>query len=150
MKSIRKQSIPRLNPLFHHVVRTIIPRPVWNVGTGSEDGTHNLSTITCISNTPGPPETIIASMAAKRTIANIQRTGELSVALCNAGMSEVGGFHTFFGEVLTLHIDTELCNPLTDSNEAILKWLKQINIHKTDPMIYHSVQKFYRVGKKTE
>ncbi|MCL2619567.1 MAG: flavin reductase family protein [Defluviitaleaceae bacterium] len=195
MKSIKKQSIP-FGGIFHHVVWTITPRPVWIVGTRNEDGTQNLSTITCVSNTPGPPENIIVSMTARRTIANIQRTGEFSVNLCNAEMASlanyvgsvsgvdgakdnlpydftwgdkipvpvldashcvfecklshthvVGDFHTFFGEVVNLHIDEDLTPP-TESQEAMREWFKVLDIHKTDPMVYHSVLKYYRVGEK--
>jgi len=196
MKKIQKQSVPQFGGIFHHVVWTITPRPVWIVGTCNKDDTPNLSTITCVSNTPGPPENIIVSMAAKRTIANIQRTGEFSVSLCNAEMAQladyvgsvsgedcakdavpydltwgeklrvpvpdaspcvfeckvshthvVGAFHTFFGEVVNLHIDTSL-SPPTDSQEAIVKWFKALDIHKIDPLVYHSVLKYFRVGEK--
>jgi len=196
MKKIKKQSIPQLGGLFHHVVWTITPRPVWIVGTCNEDGTPNLSTITCVSNTPGPPENIIVSMAAKRTIANVQRTGEFSVNLCNVEMAAladyvgsvsgedcvkdavhydftwgdkarvpvldasycvfecklshthvVGTFQTFFGEVVNLQLDASLIPP-TDSQEAVVKWFKALDIYKTDPLVYHSIQKYYRVGGK--
>ncbi|MCL2855058.1 MAG: flavin reductase family protein [Defluviitaleaceae bacterium] len=196
MKKVQKQSIPQLDGIFHHVVWTITPRPVWIVGTCNEDGTPNLSTITCVSNTPGPPENIIASMIAKRTIANIQRTGEFSVNLCNVEMAfladyvgsvsgedgakdamsygfawgekarvpvldashcvfecklshahAIGLFHTFFGEVVNLHIDTNLTPP-TDSQEAVIKWFRSIDIHKMDPLVYHSALKYFRVGEK--
>jgi len=195
MKKIQKQSTP-LSGIFHHVVWTITPRPVWIVGTCNDDGSPNLSTITCVSNTPGPPENIILSMTAKRTIANIQRTGAFSVNLCNAEMASlsdyvgsvsgengvkdampydfawgekthvpvldashcvfecklshthlVGDFHTFFGEVLNLHIDISLTPP-TDSHEAIVQWFKALDIHKLDPLIYHSALKYFRVGEK--
>ena len=196
MKKIQKQSTPQLSGIFHHVVWTITPRPVWIVGTCNEDSSQNLSTITCVSNTPGPPENIIVSMAAKRTIANIQRTGEFSVNLCNVAMAAladyvgsvsgengvkdvisyeftwgektrvpvlgasncvfeckvshthaIGAFHTFFGEVVNLHIDVDL-SPPTDSQEAIIQWFKSIDIHEIDPLIYHSVLKYFRVGEK--
>jgi len=196
MKKIQKQLIPQLSGLYHHVVWTITPRPVWIVGTCNKDGSPNLSTITCVSNTPGPPENIIVSMTAKRTIANIQRTGEFSISLCNVEMApladyvgsvsgengtkdtipygfawgekshvpvldashcvlecktshahQVGAFHTFFGEVACSHIDTNL-NPPTDSQEAAYKWFQSLNIHETDPLIYHSVKKYFRVGDK--
>ena len=195
MKKIQKQSAP-LTGLFHHVVWTITPRPVWIVGTCNADGTPNLSTITCVSNTPGPPENIIVSMAAKRTIANIKRTGEFSVNLCNVEMvplvdyvgsvsgedgakdampydfswgdkvripildasycvfecklshtHAIGNFHTFFGEVLNLQIDASLTPP-TDSQEAIIDWFKSLDIHKMNPLVYHSVLKYFRVGEK--
>lgn len=196
MKKIQKQSIPQFSGIFHHVVWTITPRPVWIVGTCNEDGTPNLSTITCVSNTPGPPENIIVSMAAKRTIANIQRTGEFSVALANVEMAAlvdyvgtvsgedgakdavsygfawgdklrtpvldashcvfecklshthtIGDFHTFFGEVVNLHIDESLTPP-TGSHEAVVEWFKSLDIHKLDPLVYHSVLKYFRVGEK--
>jgi len=196
MKKIQKQSIPQLGGIFHHVVWTITPRPVWVVGTCNKDGLPNLSTITCVSNTPGPPENIIVSMAAKRTIANILRTGEFSVNLCNVEMAPladyvgsvsgencvkdavpydftwgehmrvpvldashcvleckvshthvIGAFHTFFGEVVNLHIDTNLTPPM-DSQEAIIKWFNSIDIHKIDPLVYHSVLKYFQVGEK--
>jgi len=196
MKKILKQSIPQISGVFHHVVWTITPRPVWIVGTCNKDNTANLSTITCVSNTPGPPENIIVSMAAKRTIANIKRTGEFSVNLCNTSMAsladyvgsvsgadgikdaiahdftwgekahvpildaspsvfecsvsnihEIGDFHTFFGEVVNLHLDANL-SPPTESHEAIVKWFKSINISKIDPLVYHSILKYFRVGKK--
>jgi len=196
MKKIHKQSIPQLDKLFHYVVWTITPRPVWIVGTCNEDGSPNLSTITCVSNTPGPPENIIVSMVAKRTIANIQRTGEFSVNLCNVEMASladyvgsvsgvdgakndmpydfvwgeksrvpilnashcvfeckvshthlVGDFYTFFGEVVNSHIDASLTPPIA-SREATLKWFQSIDIHKMDPLIYHSILKFFRVGEK--
>ncbi|MCL2573672.1 MAG: flavin reductase family protein [Defluviitaleaceae bacterium] len=200
MKKIQKQSIPQFgvqpSDLYHHLLWTITPRPVWIVGTCNKGGSPNLSTITCVSNTPGPPENIIVSMTAKRTIANIQRTGEFSVNLCNVEMASladyvgsvsgedgakdaipydfawgekahvpilgashcvleckvshthlVGTFHTFFGEVLNLQIDTIL-TPVTDSQEATLNWFRSIDIHKMDPLIYHSIQKYYRVGEK--
>ena len=196
MKKIQKQSIPQLDRIFHHVVWTITPRPVWIVGTCNEDGSPNLSTITCVSNTPGPPENIIVSMVAKRTISNIQRSGEFSVNLCNVEMASladyvgsvsgedcvkdaipygftwgdktrvpvldashcvfeckvshthvIGDFHTFFGEVFNLHIDVNL-SPPTDSHEAAVKWFKSIDIHKMDPLVYHSVLKYFRVGEK--
>ena len=196
MKKIQKQSIPQMGGIFHHVVWTITPRPVWIVGTCNKDGTPNLSTITCVSNTPGPPENIILSMVAKRTIANIERTGEFSVNLCNASMVElvnyvgsvsgedtvkdavpydftwgekakvpvldsshcvfecelshthiIGHFHTFFGEVVNLQIDAELAPP-TEPHEAIVNWFKSLDIHKMDPMVYHSILKFYHVGEK--
>jgi len=196
MKTIQKQSISQLGGIFHHIVWTITPRPVWIVGTCNEDGSQNLSTITCVSNTPGPPENIIVSTAAKRTVANIQRTGEFSIALANAEMAPlvdyvgsvsgedcvkdavpydfawgeklrvpilgashcvfeckvsytqmIGAFHTFFGEVVNLQIDVCLTPP-ADSQEAVVKWFKSIDIHKMDPLIYHSVLKYYRVGEK--
>lgn len=170
--------------------------PVWIVGTCNEDGSPNLSTITCVSNTPGPPENIIISIAAKHTIANIQRTGEFSVNLCNGKMVAladyvgtisgvdgakdamsynfswgeksrvpilgashcvfeckvshahlVGDFHTFFGEVLNTHLDAEL-SPPTESREALIKWFHAIDIHKMDPLVYHSILKYFRVGEK--
>ncbi|MCL2592326.1 MAG: flavin reductase family protein [Defluviitaleaceae bacterium] len=197
MKKVEKQSIPQLDMLFHHVVWTITPRPVWIVGTCNEDGSENLSTITCVSNTPGPPENIIVSMAAKRTIANIQRTGEFSINLCNVEMAPladyvgsvsgedtvkdavkyaftwgekarvpildashcvlecklshthlVGNFHTFFGEVLNSHIDASLTNPPRDSQEAVINWFRSIDIHKMDPLVYHSILKYFKVGEK--
>ena len=96
MKKIQKQSIPQFSAqpggLFHHLVWTITPRPVWIVGTCNEDGSQNLSTITCVSNTPGPPENIIVSLVAKRTVANIQRTGEFSVNLVNAEMAALADY----------------------------------------------------------
>jgi len=196
MKTIQKQSIPSLSGIYHHVVWTIAPRPVWVVGTCNEDDTQNLSTITCVSNTPGPPENIIISMTAKRTIANIQRTGEFSVNLANVEMAgladyvgsvsgengakdamsydfawgeklrvpilaashcvfecklshthEVGAFHTFFGEVVNLHLDTALTPP-SGPQEAIIEWFRSLDIHKTDPLVYHSVLKYFRVGEK--
>jgi len=195
MKKIQKNAV-QLTGLFHHVVWTITPRPVWIVGTRNKNGTPNLSTITCVSNTPGPPENIIVSMAAKRTIANIRQTGEFSVSLVNADMAaladyvgsvsgedtvknavkydyvwggnadvpildashcvfecklshthEVGMFQTFFGEVVNLHIDAKLTPPEA-SQEALFKWFQSIDIHKIDPLVYHSLQKYYRVGKK--
>jgi len=197
MKKIEKQSLP-LSQLFHHVVWTITPRPVYIIGTRNEDGTANFSTITCVSNTPGPPEHIIISTAAKRTIANIQRTGEFSVNLCNGEMAvladyvgsvsgedgvkdampygfvwgekaevpvldaspcvfecklseehqvHIGAFHTFFGEVVNLHIDVEL-NPPTDSREAAFNWFQSIDIHGINPLVYHSLLKYFRVGEK--
>jgi len=196
MKKIQKQSVPQLGGLYHHVLWTITPRPVWIVGTCNEDDSPNLSTITCVSNTPGPPENIIVSMAAKRTVANIQRTGEFSVNLCNVEMAPladyvgsvsgedcvkdaidygfawgkqarvpvldashcvleckvshthlIGDFYMFFGEVVNLHIDSSLTPP-TDSQEAIVKWFRSIDIHKMDPLVYHSVLKYFRVGEK--
>jgi len=177
-------------------VWTITPRPVWIIGTRNEDNTPNLSTITCVSNTPGPPENIIVSMTARRTIANILRTGEFSVNLANTEMAAladyvgsvsgedgikdamdygfawgdklrvpvldsshytfeckeththiVGAFHTFFGEVVNLQIDTNLTPP-SGPQEAIVKWFKSIDIHRTNPLVYHSVLKYYRVGEK--
>jgi len=199
MNKISKQSIPKLEGIYHHIVWTITPRPVWIVGTCNLDGSPNLSTITCVSNTPGPPENIIVSMTAKRTIANIQRTGEFSVSLANVQMAKladyvgsvsgedgvkdavpygyewgtktrvpvldashcvlecklsythvVDDFHTFFGEVANLHIDTSLTPPIdsSGSNEAILKWFVTLDIHKLDPLVYHSVLKYFRVGEK--
>ena len=200
MKKNQKQSIPQFGTqpggLYHHVVWTITPRPVWIVGTCNEDGSPNLSTITCVSNTPGPPESIIVSMVAKRTIANILRTGEFSVNLANVEMTAlvdyvgsvsgedcvkdavpygfawgenipvpvldasrcvfeckvshthvVGAFHTFFGEVVNLHIDANLTPP-TDSQEAIREWFRALDIHETNPLVYHSVLKYFRVGEK--
>ena len=195
MKKIQKQSIP-LSSLFHHVVWTITPRPVWIVGTCNQDDTPNLSTITCVSNTPGPPENIMVSMCAKRTITNILRTGEFSVALTNFEMSSladyvgsvsgeevvkdampynfawgdkarvpvldashcvfeckvshthiIGSFHTFFGEVVNLHLDEKLTPP-TGSQDEMLNWFKAIDIHGMNPLVYHSIQKYYRVGEK--
>ncbi|MCL2570933.1 MAG: flavin reductase family protein [Defluviitaleaceae bacterium] len=197
MKKIQKQAIPQLNSIFHHVVWTITPRPVWIVGTCNEDGSPNLSTVTCVSNTPGPPENIIISIAARRTIANILCTGEFSINLCNAEMAPlvdyvgsvsgedcvkdavpygfvwgekirvpildashcifeccvshshiIGGFHTFFGEVQTTHIDESLTAPPTDSQEAIINWFRSIDIHKMNPLVYHSILKYFRVGEK--
>ncbi|MCL2360339.1 MAG: flavin reductase family protein [Defluviitaleaceae bacterium] len=196
MKKTQKQSVPNLSGIFHHIVWTITPRPVWIVGTCNKDGTPNLSTITCVSNSPGPPENIILSMTARRTIANIQRTGAFSVNLCNGSMVPlvdyvgsvsgedcvkdavpydftwgdkiyvpilsashyafecklshthvIGQFHTFFGEVINLQIDANLTPP-TDSQEAVMKWFKALDIHKTDPLVYHSALKYFRVGKK--
>lgn len=196
MKKIQKQAIPQIDVILHHVVWTVTPRPVWIVGTCNEDGSQNLSTITSISNTPGPPENIIVSMAAKRTTANILRTGEFSVNLVNAEMAAladyvgsvsgencvkdavpydftwgekmrvpvlgashcafeckvshthvVGGFHTFFGEAANLHLDESLIPP-RDSQEAVREWFKGLDVSKTDPMIYHSVLKYFRVGEK--
>jgi len=135
-------------------------------------------------------------MAAKRTIANIMRTGEFSVSLCNVEMApladyvgsvsgedgvkdalpyafawgenahvpilgashcvfecklshthEIGAFYTFFGEVVNLQIDENL-SPPTESHEAIVKWFKSLDVHKIDPLVYHSVLKYYRVGEK--
>ena len=192
---MKKQSA-QLSGLYHHVVWTITPRPVWTVGTRNADGSPNLSTITCVSNTPGPPENIIVSMVAKRTIANILRTGEFSVSLVNVAMAnlasyvgsvsdedcvkdavpydftwgekipvpvldashcvfecklshthEVGAFYTFFGEVVNLHIDASLTPP-AGPQEAIVEWFKSIDIHKLDPLVYHSVLKYFRVGEK--
>jgi len=197
MKKIQKKSFPQLDRIFHSVVWTITPRPVWIVGTCNGDGTPNLSTITCVSNTPGPPENIIVSMSARQTIANILRTGEFSVNLCNVEMvdlvnyvgtvsgvdgakdaiaydftwgkelrvpvldashcvmeckvshtHEVGDFHTFFGEVVAAHIDADLANPPMDSNESIMKWFQSIDIHKMNPLVYHSIQKYFQVGEK--
>ena len=196
MKKIEKQSIPQLDMIFHNLVWTITPRPVWIVGTCNEDGTANLSTITCVSNTPGPPENIIVSMSAKRTIANIQRTGEFSVNLCNVEMAsladyvgvvsgedgikdampydfswgdkarvpvldashcvfecrlshthEIGAFNTFFGEVVNLQLDADL-SPPTESREALISWFRSIDVHKMNPMVYHSILKYFRVGEK--
>ena len=193
MKKIEKMATP-LNQLFHHVVWTITPRPVYIVGTCNEDGTANLSTITCVSNSPGPPENLIVTTAARRTTANIQRTGEFSVSLCNAEMAvladyvgsvsgedgakdamaygltwggnarvpvleaspcvfecklsythQIGGFHTFFGEVVNLHINANL-NPPTESREAAFKWFKELSIHEIDPLVYHSLLKYFHVG----
>jgi len=196
MNKIQKHSIPLLGGIFHHVVWTITPRPVWIVGTCNEDGSSNLSTITCVSNTPGPPENIIVSMTAKRTIANILRTGAFSVALVNVEMAAladyvgsvsgddgakdavqyefvwgkqlrvpvldashcvfeckvshkhmVGSFHTFFGEVVNLQIDINLTPPM-DSQEAVIKWFQALDIHGLNPLVYHAVRKYYRVGEK--
>ena len=196
MKKILKQSVPQLDFLLHHVVWTITPRPVWIVGTRNQDGTPNLSTITCVSNTPGPPENIIVSMVARRTIANIQRTGEFSVNLANVEMAAlvdyvgtisgedsakdamsygfawgekahvpvleashytfeckvshthvVGSFHTFFGEVLNLQIDTNLVPP-EGPQEAVREWFRAIDIHGLNPLVYHSALKYFRVGEK--
>jgi len=196
MKKIQKQVTPQLGGLFHHVVWTITPRPVWIVGTCNEEYTPNLSTITCVSNTPGPPENIIVSMTAKQTVANILRTGEFSVNLVNVEMTPladyvgsvsgedgvkdaitydfiwgekirvpvldashcvfeckvshthtIGDFHTFFGEVVSLHIDANLTPP-TGSQEDVIKWFTSIDIHKMDPLVYHSVLKYFRVGEK--
>ena len=198
MKNIQKQSIPQIDMIMHNVVWTITPRPVWIVGTCNEDGTPNLSTITCVSNTPGPPENIIVSMAARHTVSNILRTGEFSVNLANAEMTAlvdyvgttsgidgkkdampydfiwgdklhvpvlapshcvfeckvshthvVGGFHTFFGEVANLHIGASLVPP-TEPIEAIRKWFGELDIHATDPLVYHSVLKYFHVGEKTK
>ena len=196
MKKVTKQSVSQLNNLYHHVVWTATPRPVWIVGTCNEDDTPNLSTITCVSNTPGPPENIILSMVAKRTTANILRTGEFSVSLANVQMAalvdhvgtvsgedrvkddvpygftwgeklrvpvldashcvfecklshthEVGDFKTFFGEVVNLHLDVNLTPP-DGPHEEIVKWFMALDIHGMDPMVYHSVLKYYRVGEK--
>jgi len=92
LENIKKQVISQMDGIFHHVVWTITPRPVWIVGTCNENGTPNFSTITCVSNTPGPPETIILSMIAKQTIANIQRTGEFSVHLANTEMAALADY----------------------------------------------------------
>ena len=195
MKKIPKQS-QQLAGIFHHLVWTITPRPVWIIGTCNEDGSPNLSTITCVSNTPGPPESIIVSMTARRTIANILRTGQFSVNLANVEMAdlanyvgsvsgedctkdampygfswgekvqvpvldashcvfecklshthEVGDFHTFFGEVVNLQIDANLTPP-TESREALIKWFNEIDIHKMNPLVYHSILKYFRVGEK--
>jgi len=135
-------------------------------------------------------------MAAKRTIANILRTGEFSVALANVEMAhladyvgsvsgedgpkdampydftwggklhvpvldashcvfecklshthEIGQFKTFLGEVVNLQIDADLTPP-TGSREEIIKWFKSLDIHKMDPLVYHSALKYYRVGEK--
>ena len=196
MKKIDKQSIPYSGGIYHHVIWTITPRPVWIVGTCNEDGTSNFSTITCVSNTPGPPENIIVSMAAKRTTDNILRTGKFSLNLANVEMALladyvgsvsgadcvknampygftwgeslllpvldashcvfeckvshthiIGAFHTFFGEVIGLHLDTNLIPP-TSSQEAILKWFQELDIHAIDPLVYHSIRKYFRVGEK--
>ena len=59
----------------------------------------------------------------------------------------IGAFHTFLGEVLNLHIDANLTPP-TDSCEVIVKWFNEIDVHKMDPMVYHSILKYFRVGEK--
>ncbi|MCL2527071.1 MAG: flavin reductase family protein [Defluviitaleaceae bacterium] len=196
MKKIQKQVIPQPIGMYHHIAWTITPRPVWIVGTCNTDGTPNLSTITCVSNTPGPPENIIVSMAAKHTIANIQRTGEFSVNLANVEMAafadyvgsasgedgpkdkmpyeflwgekahvpvlgashcvfecklshtyKIGDFQTFFGEVVNLHLDENLAPPM-DSREATAAWFKSLDIHSTNPLVYHSIRKYFHVGDK--
>ena len=196
MTKIAKQYIAPFGGIFHHLVWTVTPRPVWIVGTCNDDGTSNLSTITCVSNTPGPPEHLILSMAAKRTIANIERTGRFSVALAHgvlAGLADYvgsvsgedgakdalaygvdiseglgvpvldaawfvlecklahtlvfGDFHTFFGEVAGLHIADSLVPP-TDSREAMVQWFQALDIPGIDPLVYHSVRKYFRVGEK--
>jgi len=135
-------------------------------------------------------------MCAKRTITNILRTGEFSVALTNFEMSSladyvgsvsgeevvkdampynfawgdkarvpvldashcvfeckvshthiIGSFHTFFGEVVNLHLDEKLTPP-TGSQDEMLNWFKAIDIHGMNPLVYHSIQKYYRVGEK--
>ena len=195
MKKILKQSIPQPIGIYHHIAWTITPRPVWIVGTANQDGTPNLSTITCVSNTPGPPENIIVSMAAKRTIQNILRTGEFTLNLVNAEMALladyvgsvsgadcvknavpyeflwgsslflpvldashcvfeckvshthiIGDFHTFFGEVINLHLDSNLTPP-KGPQDALIKWFKEIDIHAMNPLVYHSIRKYFRVGE---
>jgi len=137
-------------------------------------------------------------MAAKRTVANIQRTRVFSVNLANVEMAPfadyvgsisgengpkdampygfewgekahvpvldashcvfecklshthvIGDFYTFFGEVVNLHIDESL-TPNMESHEALFKWFKSIDIHKMDPLVYHSVLRYFHVGKKVE
>ncbi|MCL2702061.1 MAG: flavin reductase family protein [Defluviitaleaceae bacterium] len=201
MKKIEKQSISQPNNIFQNVVWTLTPRPVWIVGTCNEDGSANLSTITCVSHTPGPPDNIIISMHAKRTNANIQRTGGFTINLANVEMAPladyvgtvsgddcvkdavpysfawgekihapvldaspcaieckvsqthvIGNFHTFFGEIINLHIDLSISNPpMGKSQEAIVEWFNAIDIHNIDPLVYHSFpQKYYRVGEKVK
>ena len=195
VKKIQTQAITQPGSIYHHLLWTITPRPVWIIGTCNKDNTPNLSTITCVSNNPGPPENIIVSMTAKRTIANILRTGEFSVNLANVEMAPladyvgsisgedgakdnlpydftwgnnarvpildspcaleckvshthvIGAFHTFFGEALNLHIDATL-NPPTSSQEDLFKWFHALDIHKIDPLVYHSIRKYFRVGEK--
>ena len=196
MKKIEKKSVPQLQGLYHHVLWTITPRPVWIIGTANENGTANFSTITCVSNTPGPPENIIISTTAAQTIANIQRTGEFSANLCKTDMAKfadyvgsvsgtagpkdampytytwgektrtpildasrvvlecklshthaVGAFTTFFGEVQNAFFDIDLTPPTT-SQEAAMKWFMDLDVQATEPLVYHSVKKYYRVGEK--
>ncbi|MCL2407954.1 MAG: flavin reductase family protein [Defluviitaleaceae bacterium] len=196
MNKIEKHTVPGLSGLYHHVLWTVTPRPVWIVGTCNEDDTANFSTITCVSNTPGPPENIIISISARRTIANIVRTGEFSANLCNvemAGLADyvgsvsgedgakdgmdytytwgkkirvpvldaspaalecklshahvLGMFHTFFGEVMDAHFSNTLM-PASASREDAVNWFCGLDIHEIDPLVYHSVKKYYRVGEK--
>lgn len=93
MKKIQKQSIVQPDKIFRHVVWALTPRPVWIVGTYNLDNSPNLSTITCVSHTPGPPESIIISMIAKKhTATNIKRTGEFSINLCNVEMASLADY----------------------------------------------------------
>ena len=196
MTKIQTPLGPQPGGLFHHVLWTITPRPVWIIGTCNADGTANLSTITCVTNNPGPPENIILSSAAARTNANITRTGEFSVNLCNgalAGLADyvgsvsgeagpkngmpytlewgtaakvpvldlspcvlecklshthtIGMFHTFFGEVMNMHLDEKL-NPPKESREVIMQWFNELDIPALDMLVYQSIKKYYKVGEK--
>lgn len=63
-----------------------IPQAVWLIGTRNEDGGENLGTVTSLSYLSGPPEGVVICVTAKRTKANILRTGEFTANLCSADM----------------------------------------------------------------
>jgi len=84
MKKIEKHSVPQSGGL--------IPQTMWLIGTCNESGAPNLSTVTWVSFTPGPPECLIVSMQARRTKENILRTGEFTANLCTVEMVKLADY----------------------------------------------------------
>ena len=69
-----------------------IPQAVWIIGSCNKDTSPNFCTITSVSYTPGPPESLIVSMQAKRTKENILCTGEFTANLCTVEMVHLVDF----------------------------------------------------------
>jgi len=91
MTNIPKQPV-KPGDIVQHAIWLLTPRTVWIAGTRNEDGTPNLSTITSVSYTPGPPESMVVSMVARRTTANILRTGEFTMNLANVEMAPLADY----------------------------------------------------------